>query len=49
VPDPGEFFAAAALDGADTKRDSVVASLYLELQLSKAAGAAAIVDFKHTW
>lgn len=49
VPDPGEFFAAAALDGADTKRDAAIASVYLALQQAKAACAAAIVDYNHTW
>lgn len=49
VPDPSAVFAAAAFDGTDAKRDSAIASVYLALQQAKAAGVAAIVDFKHTW
>jgi hypothetical protein len=49
VPDPGEFFAVAALDGADTKREAAISSVYFALQQAKVACAAAIVDFNHTW
>ena len=49
VPNPSAAFAAAAFDGTDVKRDSAIASVYLALQQAKAAGVAAIVDFKHTW